>query len=127
MRRAMASVAGPQLFIPCTSYSGERKETCAGSGSGVGAAVAEALGVGVGGRGVNEADGVTGKAVGISPTGLITFCAYVRQTSNRHASRELTAGICKIKNASRINPASAIRIIRRRWDMRESLPYPYKN
>ncbi len=77
MRKAIASVAGPQLLIPCRSYSGDGRDTCAGNGSAV--AVGNTAG-GVlvasgdlGARGVTVENGVEGTGVGIGPTGSTTF------------------------------------------------------
>jgi hypothetical protein len=93
MRKVIANVAGPQLLMPCFSYSGESNETWGGRGTAVGAGVGVATEVGVGGRGVNVANGVDGTGVGLGPTGSTTFFAYVLQTSYLQSRRLRTAGI----------------------------------
>ena len=64
---------------------------------------------------------VTGSAVGTGPGGSMIFLTYRVYFSKRQATADLTAGICNIKIASKISPASAIRMVFVHLDMRTSL------
>ena len=64
--------------------------------------------------------GVLGSAVGAFPTGLITFLRYVFETSYRHVTRLLMAGICNNKITRIRNPVPANRTFL--FDMQESVP-----
>jgi len=73
MRKAIARVAGPQLFIPCNSYLGEGIAAWGGGGKRVGVRDWVAKAMGEGGSGVKVAKGVDDKGVGILPTGSTAF------------------------------------------------------
>src|SRR5574340_745679 len=81
------SVAGPQLLMPCRSYSGAVSRTCGGRGESVAVGVAITSGVAVGGAGVALGNGVEGAGVGMGPTGSSQFRRYVLHTSYRQSIR----------------------------------------
>ena len=106
-------------------------ETCGGSG----AAVAVGGGVVVG-RTVSRVSGisgvlvggtdVTGSAVGTGPGGSTIFLTYKVYFSKRQETADFIAGICNTKIASRRNPASAVKMVLVRFDMRGSLSWESK-
>jgi hypothetical protein len=75
MRNIIARVAGPQLLMPCRSYSGAVNEASAGRAGWVAVAVSctTIFAVGVGDPGLAVGTGVDGSGVGIGPTGSMAF------------------------------------------------------